>query len=215
MYLINAIYFKGMWKYEFDPEATGKQPFYLKNGNTEMVDMMELECDLMFMSNDLFSAVQLPYGDGAFCMTILLPHSQFTTDDIAEELTNQNWNTWMNSFSEISVTVKLPKFKFEFSRLLNDDLIDMGMGIAFDKNDADFSGINPDEQLYISRVLHKTFIDVNEEGTEAAAVTAVEISLTSAGPFFVVDRPFIFTIQENSSGTILFMGKVNKPEYQE
>ncbi len=215
MYLINAIYFKGMWKYEFDPEATSQQPFYLKNGNTEMVDIMEMECDLMFMSNNLFSAVQLPYGDGAFNMTILLPHSQYTPDDIAEELTNENWNVWMNSFSEISVTVKLPKFKFEFSRLLNDDLIDMGMGIAFDQDNADFSGINPDEQLYISRVLHKTFIDVNEEGTEAAAVTAVEISLTSAGPFFVVDRPFIFTIQENSTGTILFMGKVNRPEYQE
>jgi len=215
MYLINAIYFKGMWKYEFDPEATSQQPFYLKNGNTEMVDMMEMECDLMHMSNNLFSAVQLPYGDGAFNMTILLPHSQYTPDDIVEELTNENWNIWMNSFGKKSVTVKFPKFKFEFFRMLNDDLIDMGMGIAFDPYNADFSGINPDEQLYISRVLHKTFIDVNEEGTETAAVTAVEISLTSAGPFFVVNRPFIFTIQENSTGTILFMGKVNRPEYQE
>lgn len=221
MYLINAIYFKGLWKYEFDPEATGTQPFYLKNGNVEMVDMMEMENDLLYLSNDLFSAVKLPYGDGAFYMTILLPHSQFTPDNIVEELTNENWNIWMNSFGKQHVVVKLPRFKFEFFRMLNKDLTDMGMGIAFDQYNADFAGINPDEQLYISRVLHKTFIEVNEEGTEAAAVTAVEISLTSANPdsptamFFVVDRPFIFTIEENSSGTILFMGKVNRPEYLE
>ena len=218
MYLINAIYFKGLWKYEFDPEATSKQAFYSGNGNTEMVDMMEIESDLLYMSNDLFSAVKLPYGDGAFCMTILLPHSQYTTLDITDELTNQNWNVWMNSFGKEHLVVKLPKFKYEFFRSLNDDLRDMGMGIAFESFNADFSGINPDEQLFISRVLHKTFIDVNEEGTEAAAVTAVEISLTSANPTgtsFIVDRPFIFTIQENSSGTILFMGRVNRPEYQE
>lgn len=221
MYLINAIYFKGLWKYEFDPEATGKQSFYLKNGNVEMVDMMEMENDLLYLSNDLFSAVKLPYGDGAFNMTILLPHSQFTPNDIAEELTNANWNIWMDSFGKEHLVVKIPKFKFKFFRELNQDLTDMGMGIAFEPLNADFARINPDEQLYISRVLHKTFIDVSEEGTEAAAVTAVEISLTSANPdsptatFFVVDRPFIFTIQENSSGTILFMGKVNRPEYQE
>ena len=221
MYLINAIYFKGLWKYEFDPEATSEQPFYLTNDQTEVVDMMEMECDLMYMSNELFSAVKLPYGDGAFSMTILLPHSQYTPDNIVEELSNENWNTWMNSFSNEHVVVKLPKFKFKFFRLLNQDLKDMGMSIAFDPFNADFGGINPDEKLYISRVLHKTFIDVSEEGTEAAAVTAVEISFTSIDPsqptatFFVVDRPFIFSIQENSSGTILFMGKVNRPKYEE
>ena len=219
MYLINAIYFKGLWKYEFDPEETGKQSFYLKDGNTTMVDMMEMESTIRYMSNNLFSAVQLPYGDGAFSMTIILPHLQFSTADVAEELNNDNWNIWMNSFGQRDVIVKLPKFKFEFFRLLNDDLTDMGMGIAFEPFNADFSGINPDEQLFISRVLHKTFIDVCEEGTEAAAVTAVEISLTSADPnapvSFVADRPFIFTIRENSSGTILFMGRVNRPEYQD
>ena len=221
MYLINAIYFKGLWKYEFDPEATSEQPFYLTNDQTEVVDMMEMECDLMYMSNELFSAVKLPYGDGAFSMTILLPHSQYTPDNIVEELSNENWNTWMNSFSNEHVVVKLPKFKFKFFRLLNQDLKDMGMSIAFDPFNADFGGINPDEKLYISRVLHKTFIDVSEEGTEAAAVTAVEISFTSIDPspptatFFVVERPFIFSIQENSSGTILFMGKVNRPKYEE
>jgi serine protease inhibitor len=221
MYLINAIYFKGLWKYEFDPEATGKQPFYLNNGSTALVDMMEMESDVLYLSNSLFSAVNLPYGDGAFSMTILLPQSPYTPCDIVEELTNENWNTWMNSFGKQHVVVRLPRFKFEFFRLLNQDLTEMGMGIAFDQNRADFAGINPDKQLFISRVLHKTFIEVNEEGTEAAAVTAVEISLTSADPdlptaiFFVVDKPFLFAIRENSSGTILFMGKVNRPEYQE
>jgi serpin B len=219
MYLINAIYFKGVWQYEFDPDETSEQDFYPENGTTEKVDMMEMEEDLLYTSNDIFDAVSLPYGDGQFNMFIMLPRWQKTTMDIVAELNNDNWNAWINSLETEQVVVKLPKFNFEFFRLLNDDLTGMGMGIAFDPNNADFSGINPDRDLYISRVLHKTFIEVNEEGTEAAAVTAVEISETSAGPepqtrYLIADHPFLFAIRENSSGTILFMGRVGLPEYE-
>jgi serine protease inhibitor len=221
MYLINAIYFKGIWMYEFDPDDTREQDFYPENGTTQKVDMMQMEGDLLYTSNDLFDAVSLPYGDGQFNMFILLPKPGNTTGDIVAELSNDNWNTWINSLGTQKVVVKLPKFKFEFFRLLNDDLTDMGMGVAFDQDNADFSGINPERELYISRVLHKTFIDVNEEGTEAAAVTAVEIGETSYNPdepivrYFTADHPFLFAIRENSSGTILFMGRVNLPEYGE
>ena len=220
MYLINAIYFKGVWMYEFDPDDTREQDFYPEDGMTQKVDMMQMEGDLLFTSNDLFDAISLPYGDGQFNMFIMLPKGENTTGDIVAELNNDNWNTWINSLGTQQVVVKLPKFKFEFFRLLNDDLSSMGMGIAFDPANADFTGINPGGGLFISRVLHKTFIEVNEEGTEAAAVTAVEIGYNSIGPepnvrYFTADHPFLFAIRENSSGTILFMGRVNLPEYGE
>jgi serine protease inhibitor len=220
MYLINAIYFKGVWMYEFDPDKTREQDFYPEVGMTQKVDMMQMEGDLLFTSNDLFDAISLPYGDGQFNMFIMLPKGENTTGSIVAELNNDNWNTWINSLGTQQVVVKLPKFKFGFFRLLNDDLAGMGMGIAFDPENADFSGINPDRELFISRVLHKTYIEVNEEGTEAAAVTAVEIGTTSVGPepdirYFTADHPFLFAIRENSSGTILFMGRVNMPEYGE
>jgi serpin B len=220
MYLINAIYFKGVWKYEFDPEKTSERDFYLEDSRTMKVDMMEMEEEVLYTSNDIFQAVSLPYGDGQFNMFIMLPAAQKTTADIVAELNNDNWDSWIGSLQTEQVVVKLPKFKFDFFRLLNDDLTGMGMGIAFDPDNADFSGINPERDLYISRVLHKTFIDVNEEGTEAAAVTAVEISETSYNPnepvirYFVADHPFLFAIRENSSGTILFMGRVGQPKYE-
>jgi serpin B len=221
MYLINAIYFKGVWMYEFDPEDTRERDFFSENGSTQKVEMMQLEGDIMCTANDLFDAISLPYGEGQFNMFIMLPKQGKKTGDIVAALDNTNWNTWLGSLVKQNVVVKLPKFKFEFFRLLNDDLINMGMGIAFNKDSADFSGINPDRQLFISRVLHKTFIEVNEEGTEAAAVTAVEISETSYNPnepkviYFTADHPFLFAIRENSSGTILFMGRVNLPEFEE
>ena len=220
MYLINAIYFKGVWKYEFDPEKTSERDFYLEDSRSMKVDMMEMEEEVLYTSNDIFQAVSLPYGDGQFNMFIMLPAAQKTTADIVAELNNDNWDSWIGSLQTEQVVVKLPKFKFDFFRLLNDDLTGMGMGIAFDPDNADFSGINPERDLYISRVLHKTFIDVNEEGTEAAAVTAVEISETSYNPdepvirYFIADHPFLFAIRENSSGTILFMGRVGQPKYE-
>jgi serine protease inhibitor len=213
MYLINAIYFKGTWKYEFKKSDTHEADFYLAPGESKKVSMMQMEQDLDYYSNETFSAVSLPYGDGEFSMMVMLPKEDKTTDDVVDLMNSENWQEWIEGFHETEVKVILPKFKYGFKKLLNDDLKDLGMGIAF-SGDADFTGINPAGALYISRVIHQTFIEVNEEGTEAAAVTVVEMRELSAGGYqFTVDRPFIFVIRENSSGALLFMGKVSDPEY--
>lgn len=215
MYLINAIYFKGTWTYEFDPEETTLELFYPEAEASYETPSMHQETKLNYYQNNEFQLVELPYGDRKFSMLVFLPSGEHTCSDILSEMDNDTWNSWTNNLSETAVQVQLPKFKFETFKLLNDPLSRMGMEIAF-SGAADFTRINQAGNLFISRVLHKTFIDVNEEGTEAAAVTAVEISLTSAGggPVrFIADKPFLFVIRENSTGSIIFMGKLSQPEY--
>lgn len=221
MYLINAIYFKGIWKYEFDESDTEEKPFYLSDGTTKDVPMMVQEATFNYLSNDIIQAVEMPYGASNYSMIILLPQYNKTLDDIIDQLSNENWNRWLSEFYETEkVQIHLPKFKFEYKNLLKDELINLDMGIAFDPGNADFSKINPNGGLYISRVIHKTFIEVNEEGTEAAAVTLVEIiETTSSGgetfiPFYV-NQPFIFAIKEKYTNTIIFIGKVMEPDYED
>ena len=211
MYLINAIYFKGIWQYEFKKKDTHDANFYPAPGETKKVSMMQMEQDLEYYRNETFSAVSLPYGDGEFSMVVMLPEEGKTTDDVVEGMDSENWKEWMEGFNTTKVNIQLPRFKYGFKKLLNQDLTDMGMGVAF-TGDADFTGINPAGALYISRVIHQTFIEVNEEGTEAAAATIVEMrELSAMGVSFVVNRPFIFVIKENSSDVLLFMGKVSDP----
>jgi serpin B len=217
MYLINAIYFKGIWRSEFDKDKTADLPFTLADGSVVQVPTMQQQDTFRYFSNEWMSAVELPYGQENFSMVILLPKTGKTTDDIVSSLSIENWNAWMKDFSDKDVVVHLPRLKFEYGKLLNDDLMDMGMGIAF-SNDADFSKIDSTRDLMISRVIHKTFVEVNEEGTEAAAVTVVEIIETSYEPggnegpvYFYVDRPFLFLIREKDTGAILFIGRVTDP----
>jgi serpin B len=169
-----------------------------------------------YFQNELLSMVELPYGNGNFVMNVFLPREDKVVGDILEQLTPSNWESWLKGLNETEETfVQLPKFKYEYKSLLNDPLCLMGLEEAFDGR-ADFSGINPYADLYISRVIHQTFIDVNEKGTEAAAVTIVEIKETSTGPgipYFIANRPFIYAIRETITGALLFMGKVGKPEY--
>ncbi len=218
MYLINAIYFNASWKYEFDKSQTAEGSFYLDGGGTHPVDFMKVKGGFNYTVNEVFSAVEMPYGDSTFSMVVMLPTGERTTEDIISLMDHSSWNSWFENPTVRNVQIELPKFKYGFKALLNDPLIDLGLGIAF-SDDADFSRITPGADLYISRVIHQTFIDVQEEGTEAAAATIVEISLTSAGgdstPIFRVDKPFLYVIKENSTGAILFMGKVGKPDYQE
>jgi len=221
MYLINAIYFKGIWKFEFDEAETEEEPFYLSDGTTKDVPMMVQEETFNYLSNDWVQAVEMPYGQGNYSMIVLLPQTGKTLNEVVEELSNETWNNWLGDFhKEEKVVIHLPRFKFEYENLLNEELISMGMGIAFDPFNADFSKINPNRQLFISRVIHKSFIEVNEEGTEAAAVTVVEISEFSSGPGetcipFYVNRPFLFAIKEKYTNTIIFIGRVMEPVDEE
>jgi len=206
MFLIDAIYFKGTWKYEFDPNDTQDAIFNLLDGTKKPCRMMTQENDFQYFGNEYFQAVDLPYGDSGFSMIVFLPLPGINIDDLISEFSQENWNLWVNSFSENTMELYFPKFKLEYDIELKNVLTALGMGIAF--GGADFSGLGGG---YIGKVLHKTFVDVNEEGTEAAAVTMVRIEYGSSSPTMRVDRPFIFTIREKTTNTILFMGKIVEP----
>ena len=216
MILINAIYFNCVWEVEFDPKDTRDAPFYTESGELfGQVDMMQLESTFQVSFTENFSAVELPYKNKKFSMFLFLPSEGNSVEDLITGLDGETWNGWLDEFTESEdFTIHMPKFKFEFNRSLADDLKAMGLEIAF-TTQADFSGISPVD-LLISDVIHKTYIDVNEEGTEAAAVTAIVFELTSAAPasFLRLDRPFFFAITENSSKSILFAGKVSEPTYE-
>ena len=223
MVLLNAIYLNGIWKNKFDESKTHNLPFRHGDGQWNDVETMNQETSLEYFSNNLFSAVHLPYGKGQFQMTVILPDENKTTADVMNALTLDNWKTWIKGFKkEDKVVVTMPRFKFAWEMQLNDILRVMGMPKAFTPFVADFSGINGlKNDLYIGYVKHKTFIDVNENGTEAAAVTAVGMFTTSmpVDPpkkiYFTVDRPFIFAITEKTTGTILFIGEIRAPSYKQ
>jgi len=216
MILINALYFNCLWEIEFDPDDTSEQPFYTYDDQLfGQVDMMTVESTFNTAFTDDFSAVVLPYKNNKFSMFLFLPTESSSVQELVEQLDGETWNSWLEMFSEREeFTVTMPKFKFSYDRSLKNDLANMGLGIAF-TDQADFSGIS-DIDLLISEVIHKTYIDVNEEGTEAAAVTAIVFDLTSIGEntFIRLDHPFLFAITENSSKSILFIGMVSEPSYE-
>lgn len=219
MFLINAIYFKAIWTLQFDPEETKDDYFRMADGNFKDISMMNYQDTINYFENDDFQAVELDYGAGNFSMVVMLPKGNKSTEEIWSGVTPESWNTWMGSFIESEVKFYLPKFTFRYEKKLNDILTAMGMGIAFTPGLADFTGINKQYPLNIDYVKHKSFVEVNEEGTEAAAVTIVAIELTSIGPggppTFRADHPFIFAIREKSTNAIVFLGKVAEPVIEE
>lgn len=219
MVLLNAIYFNGIWTNKFDEEGTKMRHFRKADGSSYETPMMSKEEELDYTANDLFSAVRLPYGTGQYNMVVMRPVEGKSSQDVIDRLTAQNWKTWNDEFVKTEhVVVTMPRFKYAFEMQLNDMLKQMGMEKAFSTSLADFSKIS-DEYLYISSVIHKSYIDVNETGTEAAAVTSVTFTTTSMPTvekvYFTVDKPFVFAITEKDTGAILFIGEVQNPEYKE
>ena len=210
MYLINAIYFKGSWTLRFDPSDTRPEPFHLDDGSTRTVPLMTLQGEFSYQETSRFQAVDLPYGGRAFSMTVLLPQYGVSVDDLATSLGEVAWTEIADSFHATDMQLFLPRFRMAYERTLNDDLAALGMVDAFDHR-ADFTRLSPVEGLLISEVKQKSWVDVNEEGTEAAAATVVAVRETSARPVVRADRPFLFLIRERLSGTILFVGKLASP----
>lgn len=215
MFLINAIYFNGKWKYRFETAKTVNEPFTLTDRNIVNVPMMKMENNFGYALRQGYKALKMPYGADKFQMVFLLPDAGNTPDKVASALNDAEWSSLTEELaSESKVPVWIPKWKFSWEKTLNEILSDMGMKVAFESNNADFSAINPTAKPYISKVIHKTFIDVSETGTEAAAVTSVGIGVTSipAEPkTFYLNRPFLFFIMEEDTGAILFAGKVENP----
>ncbi|MBR1595393.1 MAG: serpin family protein [Phocaeicola sp.] len=211
--LLNAIYFKGIWTSKFDKKDTKSEKFTLASGKEKKVELMHQEKDFEYGSNGICQILRLPYGNRAYNMTILLPNEGKTTDDIVESIQNENWYTELKLY-ENKVDVKIPRFKTESDFALQQVLPAMGMPSAFGNN-ANFSKFCT-KPAKISGVIHKTYAEVNEQGTEAAAVTAVML-VGAAGPFTVIpqtiefhaDHPFIYIISELSTNTIFFIGEYN------
>jgi serpin B len=214
-FLINAIYFQGEWTLQFDPERTASGDFRRSDGSTVSVPFMSVSDERFpFAQTPDYQAIDLPYGGEAFTMTVVLPSEAIGIDAFVESLDAEAWAEIIAELRETELLVALPKFKLEYEKNLNDVLKALGMEVAFNPAAADFSRMHRDAlamQLHISRVKQKAFVDVDEEGTRAAAVTSVEIGVTSAPPMFRADRPFLFAIRERLSGALLFMGVVRDP----
>jgi serine protease inhibitor len=217
MFLIDAIYFLGNWTYQFDPELTQDAWFNPQEGVKTPCRMMlqpgpdEL-AEYSYLETDEFQAVDLPYGNELFSMVIMVPKEGIDLDDVIDGCGQDTWDTWMAAFHAKDGRIRIPKFEVEYEDSLNTVLTRMGMGIAFGLG-ANFSRICPDRELFISSVRHKTYVKVDEAGTEAAAVTVVEIMESEIPDSFDLraDRPFLFAIREHHSGTVLFIGKMVDP----
>lgn len=209
MYLINAIYFKGSWRTKFDASLTTDAPFHSVGGD-QGARLMHRFGAMLYMETSAFQAVDLPYGDSAFTMTVVLPKAGSSVESLAASLDASVLQSLASGFHAAEIELFLPKVKLSFTRDLIPDLQELGMSVPFTDH-ADFTRMSSlGHQLYISQVRHKTFVDINEEGTEAAAVTSTGISVTSVPVYTTmrVDRPFVFVIRERLSGTVLFIGKV-------
>jgi serine protease inhibitor len=217
LFLINAIYFKGKWSLEFDKAKTKEDTFTTGASQQKRHPMMQQSGKYNYYEDKTFQAVSLPYGDGGVSMYVFLPKTGVSLDELQKSLTASNWDSWMKQFVQTQGEISVPRFRVEYEVGLNDALKALGMGVAFDPNRADFTGIvQGSENAFISRVKHKTFAEVNEEGTEAAAVTSIEMRVTSVmrpeKTFrMTIDHPFFFAIRNNKTGTILFMGSILDP----
>ncbi len=210
--IANALYFKADWRFAFSKKQTRDAPFYLLGGGTAQVKMMHQEGDFGYYQGDGFSALDLPYGDSLYSLTILLPDRGRDANALVAALDAAAWQAVVDGLRPTGVAVGLPRLKLQYETFLNKPLVRMGMGLAFSPQ-ADFTGINRQGGLLISFVKQNTFVEMDEKGTEAAAVTVVGIEVTSvpATPQFIVDRPYIVVLRERTTGAVLFAGRILNP----
>lgn len=213
MFLMNALYFKGDWTSQFNKDDTEKRPFTLKNGEEVMVDAMyHDEMVSMVLYEEQYKAIEMPFGRKNFSMVVVVPWQNY--DAFLGDFTPELWNGIVGHFDESNSwsesPLLLPKFRFEYDKELNAYLKALGMVDAFSEDLADLSAIS-DSRLFVDFVKQNTFVEVNEQGAEAAAVTTVGVGITSVPAIFMVDRPFIFAIRERTTNTLLFIGSVLNP----
>ncbi len=237
--LINAVYFKGKWASLFDKKLTRERNFYRADGTAKLHPLMHQEGEYQYYAGEGFQLVRLPYGKGQISLLVFLPEVWEPEEpaprqegkkaiagrglavlNLARRLTQENWKRWLDNLQEKKGEIALPKFRLEYEKSLNEVLKEMGMAPAFDWSRANFTGMMSavtDMQFAISDVRHKSFVEVNEEGTEAAAVTAVKMIATAVPTqpekfVMIVDRPFLYAIQDEKTGAILFLGAVFDPK---
>lgn len=215
LFLINAIYFKGDWTEKFNKSETTNQPFRLANGSSKSVPLMSQNGSYRYLETEGFQAISLPYSQGRLSLYVFLPKAESNLAQFHQQLNAETWENWMPEFRRREGSIQLPRFKMEYSADLKQTLSALGMEVAFNPSEAEFTQMTS-EPAYIDQVKHKTFVEVNEEGTEAAAVTSIGIRTTSVRlptePFrMVVDRPFFCAIRDNQTGSILFMGSIVDP----
>jgi serpin B len=212
MFLLNALYFKGDWKNKFDAAATADKTFKLESGSTKNVKMMYSKTDAGLKTSDQFTAVELPYGNDQFKMTLILPKGENTIGKVLSEINTENWAA-LSASQGPNVKVGLPRFTLDYAVDLIETIKAMGINKVFGGGDLLKLSKNPN--LYVNLINQNTYLGIDEKGSEAAAVTTIGIGLTSAGPepgVFVCDRPFGLVISEKTSNTILFMGRIMNPE---
>jgi serpin B len=212
--LTNAIYFKGEWTERFRKETTHAAPFHISARQQTEVPLMHRNDDFRYWAGDGLKALELPYGKGDLAMLVLLPDEIEGLSALEEKPTSDNLSRWQSGLRKQEVLVYLPRFKLTSQFQLAEVLKAMGITRAFTPGEADLSGMSSEEQLFLSAVIHKAFVDVNEEGTEAAAATGIAVKATAAiaePPQFRADHPFVFLIWDNRTGSILFLGRLVNP----
>ena len=209
LFAVNAIHFKGTWRRQFRPAETRTGTFHAEDGRQQQVPFMHREARGPYYAGSDFHAVDLWYGSGAYSMTVVVPTGTTSANDLVGRLTADEFTTIASGLRETDVVLAMPKLRLEDTHSLEAVLSQLGMGIAFSRQ-ADLSGISQADPLRLTRVDHKTFVDINEEGTEAAAVTSVGVGVTSAPArvTVTVDRPYLVVIRERLSGTVLFVGRI-------
>lgn len=214
--VVNTLYFKGKWQKPFDKQATSEEEFHLEGGKVKRVPMMHQSGKFDYLRGDGFQAVALPYGAGELSFYLFLPDEGRSLQAFLKELTAERWAQWLKGFKPMEGDVGLPRFRIEATYPLKEPLQAMGITDAFDPEKADLSGVAPltDGRLFITKALQKAVVEVDEEGTKAAAATGVVVGVTAYNPnrfTLIANRPFFFIIRHNATGAILFMGIVREP----